>query len=190
MDWDDLKSRWGGGGGGGMPNIKLPGVLIIAVLIVVWLLSGIYKVGPDEQGIVLRFGRLNSVTSSGLNYHLPFPFERVYTPKVTEVKRIELGFRTMLTGDENMVDLDMIVQYRIVDAAKYLFNVRNAETTVGHAAEAAVRQVVGSKPIDEALTTGKGVIQQETMKEIQRILDKYESGLRVVAVQLQDVTPP
>jgi membrane protease subunit HflK len=89
-----------------------------------------------------------------------------------------------------MVDLDMIVQYRIVDAAKYLFNVRNAETTVGHAAEAAVRQVVGSKPIDEALTTGKGVIQQETMKEIQRILDKYGSGLRVVAVQLQDVTPP
>ena len=72
MDWDDLKSRWGGGGGGGMPNIKLPGVLIIAVLIVVWLLSGIYKVGPDEQGIVLRFGKLSSVTSSGLNYHLPF----------------------------------------------------------------------------------------------------------------------
>jgi membrane protease subunit HflK len=96
----------------------------------------------------------------------------------------------MLTGDENMVDLDMIVQYRIVDAAKYLFNVRNAETTVGHAAEAAVRQVVGSKPIDEALTTGKGVIQVETMKEIQRILDKYGSGLSVVAVQLQDVTPP
>ncbi len=110
MDWDDFKSRRGGGGGGGMgtpqirmpdfkmPNIKLPGVLIIVVLIVVWLLSGIYKVGPDEQGIVLRFGRLNSVTSSGLNYHLPFPFERVYTPKVTEVKRIELGFRTIDPG--------------------------------------------------------------------------------------------
>ena len=219
MDWDDFKSRRQGGGGGGMggpqiripefkmPNVKLPGALMIVVLIAGWLLSGIYSVGPDEQGIVLRFGRMDRVTSSGLNYHIPFPVESVRTPKVTEVKRIEIGFRTidpgpparyldkanesqMLTGDENMVDLDLIVQYRIVDAAKFLFNVRNAETTVGHAAEAAVRQVVGSKPIDEALTTGKGVIQQETMIEIQRILDKYGSGLRVVAVQLQDVTPP
>ncbi len=216
FDWDNYKPRQGGGGTGPLqiripefrlPNFKLPGALIIVVLLAIWLLSGIYTVGPDEQGIVLRFGKLSRVTSSGLNYHIPFPVESVYTPKVTEVKRIELGFRTidpgpparyvdkanesrMLTGDENMVDLDMIVQYRIVDAAKYLFNVRNAETTVGHAAEAAIRQVVGSKPIDDALTTGKGVIQQDTMKEIQRILDKYGSGLRVVAVQLQDVTPP
>lgn len=219
MDWDDFKTRRQGGGGGGMgtpqiriPEFRMPNIgrhfsLIIVVLVAVWLLSGIYSVGPDEQGIVLRFGRLDRVTSSGLNYHIPFPVEKVYTPKVTEVKRIEIGFRTthpgpparysdrpnesrMLTGDENMVDLDLIVQYRIVDAAKFLFNVRNAETTVGHAAEAAVRQVVGSKPIDEALTTGKGVIQQETLNEIQRILDKYGSGLRIVAVQLQDVTPP
>lgn len=219
MDWDEFKSRRGGGGGGGMgppqirmpefrlPSFKLPSALIVGVVILVWLLSGIYIVGPDEQGIVLRFGRIDRVTSSGLNYHLPFPMERVYTPKVTEVKRIEIGFRTidpgpparysdkpnesrMLTGDENMVDLDLIVQYRIVDAAKFLFNVRNPQDTVRHATEAAVRQVVGSKPIDEALTTGKGVIQLETMKEIQRILDKYDSGLNVVAVQLQDVTPP
>ncbi len=216
FDWDNYKPRQGGGGTGPLqiripefrlPNFKLSGALIIAVLLAIWLLSGIYTVGPDEQGIVLRFGKLSRVTSSGLNYHIPFPVESVYTPKVTEVKRLELGFRTidpgpparyldkadesrMLTGDENMVDLDFIVQYRIVDAVKFLFNVRNAETTVGHAAEAAVRQVVGSKPIDEALTTGKGVIQQDTMKEIQRILDKYGSGLRVVAVQLQDVTPP
>jgi len=187
--------------------MKLPGALIVVIAIALWLLSGIYTVGPDEQGIVLRYGAMNRVTSSGLNYHIPFPIERVYTPKVTEVKRIELGFRTidpgpparysdkpnesrMLTGDENMVDLDVIVQYRISDAAKYLFNVRNPQTTVGHAAEAAVRQVVGSKPIDEALTTGKGVIQQQTLGEIQNILNKYDSGLTVVAVQLQDVTPP
>lgn len=188
-------------------NFKLPGALIFIGLIAVWLLTGFYIVGPDEQGIVLRFGRLDRVTTSGLNYRFPFPIESVYTPKVTEVKRLEIGFRTvdpgpparyqdrtresrMLTGDENIVDVDFIVQYRIADAAKFLFNVRNAETTMGHAAEAAIRQVVGSKPIDEALTTGKGVIQQETMKEIQRILDKYGSGLRVVAVQLQDVNPP
>ena len=216
MDWDEFKSRKQGGGMGPpqiklpefrMPNMKLPGALIVVIAIALWLLSGIYTVGPDEQGIVLRYGAMNRVTSSGLNYHIPFPIERVYTPKVTEVKRIELGFRTidpgpparysdkpnesrMLTGDENMVDLDVIVQYRISDAAKYLFNVRNPQTTVGHAAEAAVRQVVGSKPIDEALTTGKGVIQQQTLGEIQNILNKYDSGLTVVAVQLQDVTPP
>ena len=190
-----------------MPNMKLTGVLFVVIATALWLLSGIYTVGPDEQGIVLRYGALNRVTSSGLNYHIPFPIERVYTPKVTEVKRIELGFRTidpgpparysdkpnesrMLTGDENMVDLDVIVQYRISDAAKFLFNVRNSQTTVGHAAEAAIRQVVGSKPIDEALTTGKGVIQQQTLSEIQKILNLYDSGLTVVAVQLQDVTPP
>ena len=216
MDWDEFKSKKQGGGMGPpqiklpefrMPNMKLTGVLFVVIATALWLLSGIYTVGPDEQGIVLRYGALNRVTSSGLNYHVPFPIERVYTPKVTEVKRIELGFRTidpgpparysdkpnesrMLTGDENMVDLDVIVQYRISDAAKYLFKVRNPQTTVGHAAEAAVRQVVGSKPIDEALTTGKGVIQQETLSEIQKILNLYDSGLTVVAVQLQDVTPP
>jgi membrane protease subunit HflK len=216
MDWDEFKSKKQGGGMGPpqiklpefrMPNMKLTGVLFVVIATALWLLSGIYTVGPDEQGIVLRYGALNRVTSSGLNYHIPFPIERVYTPKVTEVKRIELGFRTidpgpparysdkpnesrMLTGDENMVDLDVIVQYRISDAAKYLFNVRNPQTTVGHAAEAAIRQVVGSKPIDEALTTGKGVIQQQTLSEIQKILNLYDSGLTVVAVQLQDVTPP
>jgi len=216
MDWDEFKSKKQGGGMGPpqiklpefrMPNMKLTGVLFVVIATALWLLSGIYTVGPDEQGIVLRYGALNRVTSSGLNYHIPFPIERVYTPKVTEVKRIELGFRTidpgpparysdkpnesrMLTGDENMVDLDVIVQYRISDAAKYLFNVRNPQTTVGHAAEAAIRQVVGSKPIDEALTTGKGVIQQQTLSEIQEILNLYDSGLTVVAVQLQDVTPP
>ena len=216
MDWDEFKSKKQGGGMGPpqiklpefrMPNMKLTGVLFVVIATALWLLSGIYTVGPDEQGIVLRYGALNRVTSSGLNYHIPFPIERVYTPKVTEVKRIELGFRTidpgpparysdkpnesrMLTGDENMVDLDVIVQYRISDAAKYLFNVRNPQTTVGHAAEAAIRQVVGSKPIDEALTTGKGVIQQQTLSEIQKILNMYNSGLTVVAVQLQDVTPP
>ena len=96
----------------------------------------------------------------------------------------------MLTGDENMVDVDVIVQYRITDPVKFLFNVRNPHTTVRITAEAAIRQVVGSKPIDEVLTTGKGVIQQETMQALQAVLNRYESGLTVVAIQLQDVTPP
>lgn len=216
MDWDEFKSRRQSGGGMPpqirmpdfkMPNFRIPGALIVAAAVLLWVLSGIYIVGPDEQGIVLRFGKLERVSTSGLNYHLPYPIETVYTPKVTEVKRIEIGFRTvdpgpparysdrpheslMLTGDENMVDVDVIVQYRILDAAKYLFNVRSPQETVRVAAEASMRQVIGSKPIDQALTTGKGEIQQETLKTLQGILDKYQSGLSVVAVQLQDVTPP
>ncbi|MEE9274931.1 MAG: FtsH protease activity modulator HflK [bacterium] len=191
-----------------LPNLKgLPVVAIIGIAVIIWLISGVFTVGPDEQGIVLRYGRITRVVSSGLNYHLPFPFETVYTPKVTKVRRLEIGFRTidpgpparysdrpneslMLTGDENMVDIDLIVQYRVVDAAKFLFNVRNPETTVRLAAEASIRQVIGSKPIDEPLTTGKGVIQQETLTEIQRVLDSYDSGLQVMAVQLQDVQAP
>lgn len=215
MDWDEFKAKRQGGGGPPqfrmpefkMPNFRLPGAALIAIAVVIWFLSGIFTVGPDEQGIVLRFGKINRVASSGLNYHFPFPIESVYTPKVTKVRRLEIGFRTidpgpparyldkpheslMLTGDENMVDIDLIVQYRVVDAKKFLFNVRNPETTVRLATEAAIRQVVGSKPIDEALTTGKGVIQLETMKEIQRVLDTYDSGISIVAVQLQDVAPP
>ena len=196
-----------------MPNIKIPNfgkkglwyVVVLAVLI--WLATGIYTVGPDQKGVVLRFGMLNAIKDSGLNYHLPYPIETVFTPKVTEVKRVEIGFRTidpgpparyadrpqeslMLTGDENIVDIDLIVQFLISDPAKYLFQVRDPNGTVRDAAEAALREVVGSKVIDEALTTGKPQIQAETMTLIQKILDNYQVGLRVVAVQLQDVNPP
>lgn len=218
MDWDEFKSRRQGGGippqiklpQFQMPsfrNVRLPWAFLLLAVVVLWLLSGTFTVGPDEQGIVLRFGRIERVASPGLNYHIPYPFETVYKPKVTEVKRLEVGFRTidsgpparyqdhpeesrMLTGDENMVDVDVIVQYRIADPVKFLFRLRNPHTTVRIAAEAAIRQVVGSKPIDEVLTTGKGVIQQETQQTLQAILNRYESGLLIVAVQLQDVTPP
>ncbi len=191
-----------------MPNFGKKGYLYVIVIVaLIWLASGIYTVGPDQKGVVLRFGKMIGTSDSGLNYHLPFPIESVYTPKVTEVKRVEIGFRTidpgpparyadrpheslMLTGDENIVDCDLIVQYLISDPAKYLFQVRDPNGTVRDAAEAALREVVGSKVIDEALTTGKAQISSETMVQLQKILDLYDSGIRVVAVQLQDVNPP
>jgi membrane protease subunit HflK len=128
----------------------------------------------------------------------------VNTPKVTEVKRVEIGFRTlrngqyrtvekeslMLTGDENIVDAEMIVQYKIKDPVAYLFNIVEPELTVREAAEASLRTVVGRNKIDETLTTGKFIIQEETKSQLQSILDLYESGIHVVAVQLQDVSPP
>ena len=126
------------------------------------------------------------------------------TPAVTEVKRIEIGFRTlnngqyrtvekeslMLTGDENIVDAEMIVQYKIKDPVAYLFKIVEPELTVREAAEASLRTVVGRNKIDETLTTGKFQIQEGTKTQLQLILDKYESGIHVVAVQLQDVSPP
>jgi len=200
VDWDELRNK--------MPNLQGKGLWYgIAAVVVIWLLTGIYQVGPDEKGVVLRFGRLSAITDSGLNYHLPYPIETSFTPKVTEVKRVEIGFQTipgrgpaqyrdlpqeslMLTGDENIVDVDLIVQYIISDPYKYLFAVRDPDGTVRDATEAAIREVVGSKIIDEVLTTGKPQIQADTMRLIQKILDKYDSGLRIMAVQLQDVNPP
>jgi len=181
--------------------------IILLIIIGIWLLSGVYTVGPDEQGVVRRFGKMVRIVSPGINFHIPYPFEKVDTPKVTEVKRIEIGFRTidqgpparyrqimdeslMLTGDENIVDCDLIVQYKIKDASNFLFNVKEIEKTVRNASEAALRQIIGKHKIDEALTTGKYEIQEETKVLLQDVLDIYESGLLVVNVQLQDVHPP
>ena len=183
-------------------NFKITPVLI--GILVIWLLTGIYIVGPDEVGVVRTFGEFTRVTQSGLNWKFPSPIETANTPKVTEVKRIEFGFRSlkngqyrtvekeslMLTGDENIVDAEMIVQYKIKDPVKYLFNIVEPELTVREAAEASLRTVVGRNKIDETLTTCKFTIQEETKEQVQSILDKYESGIHIVAVQLQDVSPP
>ena len=183
-------------------NFKITPVLV--GLIVLWLATGVYIVGPDEVGVVRTFGKFTRVVQSGLNWKFPAPIETVDTPKVTEVKRIEIGFRTlkngqyrtvekeslMLTGDENIVDAEMIVQYKIKDPVSYLFKIVGPELTVREAAEASLRTVVGRNKIDETLTTGKFTIQEETKNQLQSILDKYNSGIHVVAVQLQDVSPP
>ena len=183
-------------------NFKIAPMLFVAL--VIWLLTGIYIVGPDEVGVIRTFGALTRVTQSGLNWKFPAPIEIANTPKVTEVKRIEIGFRSlkngqyrtvekeslMLTGDENIVVAEMIVQYKINDPVKYLFRIVEPELTVREAAEASLRTVVGRNRIDETLTTGKFTIQEETKMQLQTILDKYNSGIHVVAVQLQDVSPP
>lgn len=188
-------------------EVKIPvlGIFpMIAIGLVLWLLTGTYIVGPDEVGVVQTFGKHTRISQSGLNYHLPYPIETVQTPKVTEVKRVEIGFRTtgknqfrtigkeslMLTGDENIVDAELIVQYKIKDPVAYTFNFVKPEQTVREAAEATLRTIIGRHKIDEALTAGKFMIQEESKFLLQSILDKYETGIFVVAVQLQDVSPP
>jgi membrane protease subunit HflK len=182
----------------------LGAIPIIAGILVIWLLTGIYSVGPDEVGVIRTFGKVTRIAQSGLRYHLPFPIEEVDTPKVTEVKRSEVGFRhignqqfrkveyesLMLTGDENIVDAELIVQYKIEDAEDYLFNFVGPELTIREVSESALRTVIGQHTIDEALTTGKFQIQEDTKNLMQQILNKYETGMLIVAVQLQSVSPP
>lgn len=174
------------------------------------LLGGtVYTVGPDEEGVIRRFGKYEKSTQPGIHLKLPF-VDRVDRPKVAEIKKEEFGFRTtkvgkitqydettdftkeslMLTGDKAMVDLEFIVQYKIKDAKDYLFNVRDIRGTLRDASEAAMRQVVGDKGIDEALTTGKIEVQENVKAHLQEILDSYKIGIHVVTVRLQDVDPP
>ncbi len=184
------------------------GVAVIAV-VVLWLASGFYRVLPDEVGVVLRFGAYNRTTQPGLNYHLPAPIETVLTPSVTRINRMEIGYRSgegnsgrpsaprqvpeealMLTGDENIVDINFAVFWQIKNAQEYLFNIRHPEGTVKSAAESAMREIVGETPIAAALAEGRGKIETETQHLLQQILDSYGAGIEITQIQLQKVDPP
>jgi len=185
-------------------DIKGPGAGIITIVIIVaWLASGLFIVKPTEQAVVKRFGKVVKVVGSGPNYHIPYPIETVDKAEVTKVHRLEIGFRTtragvktlpqealMLTGDENIVSIDLSVQYKITNISDYLYNVHDVEGTIMDVAESSIREVAGREKIDDILTVGKNRIQIETQKEIQGILDRYGAGIRITAVQLQDVEPP
>lgn len=206
-------------GSGGNPFAKLPNMgkfkpkyifFSLGILLIIWLLSGIYIVNPDEQGVVLRFGKYDRTVEPGPHYALPEPIERVYKPQVTQVLRSEVGFRSvgqsatfqqgqvrtvaeeasMLTGDENIVNVQFSVQYKINDPVQYLFNVSAPTALVRNAAEAAMREVIGNSEIDSAITDGKLKIQSDATQLLQQILDRYGAGIKIIAVQLQDVHPP
>lgn len=184
--------------------------LLVGLVALIWLASGFYIVNPDEVGVVQRFGAFARIAQPGPHYHLPYPIEKVHTPSVTQIKRQEIGFRStadprdignieyrhipkealMLTGDENIVDVRFIVQYRIREAKNYLFNISSPEKTVKDAAEAAMRDIVGKNQIDPILTEAKMEIQNETQDLLQKMMDDYQSGIQIQAVKLQDVHPP
>ncbi|WP_447979197.1 FtsH protease activity modulator HflK [Candidatus Nitrospira bockiana] len=178
-----------------------PLLLTLALLFLLW--QSAFIVAPDEEGVVKRFGEV--VRTAGPGPHLKIPvLESVAKPKVEKLHRMEIGFRTdqqgrqhmlpkealMLTGDENIVGVEFIIQYKIKSAKDYLFQVDEIEETIQKAAEASMREVIGKSKIDEVLTTGKAQIQADTQMLIQRILDGYQAGIHVAAVQLQDVDPP
>lgn len=203
---DSVRKRFGGGGGRGVSPWPF---VVIALLL--YFATGIFIIGPDERGIVLRFGEVVREVGPGPGYHLPWPIEEVLKPSVTQIRKEEFGFRTvdvgpparyrpvnpealMLTGDGNIVKLEFIVQYRVKPepeaATDFLFNVRDPRGTLRVASEAAMRQVVGSSKIDDVLTDERERVQGEAQDAMQVILDGYQSGIEVVTVQLQDVQPP
>jgi len=195
----------GGSASGGKPIIL--GLIILGFI---WLASGLYRVLPDEQGVVLRFGKFVKTTQPGLNYHIPFPVESVQTPKVTKVNRMDIGFRSerdsgfttgggvadvpeeslMLTGDENIVNIDFSVFWVIKDAGKFLFKIQDPQGTVKAAAETAMREVIAKSNIQPILTEGRASIEIETQEIIQSILDEYNSGIAITQVQTQKADPP
>ena len=199
--------------GGGSPGIGRKG-LAVAVLAVVglWLASGIYSIQPDEQGLVTRFGKLVRTAEPGLQYHLPAPIEAVEKIPVTRVNRVEVGFRSagqqsstgrtvgaardvgdealMLTGDENIIDINFVVLWTIGDAAAFRFNVRDPENTAKAASESVMREIVGQTPIVEATTEGRRAIELRAREQLQALMVDYGTGIQINEVQLQKADPP
>ena len=224
------KSSGGGGGGsaGGPPDIEelirkgqdrfkslMPGGfggvkgIFLAVLLIafVWLLSGLYRVQPGENGIELLFGKYYNTTEAGLNFWAPWPIGSVQRPNVERTNQISVGFRSlgsargdasrdvpeeslMLTGDQNIIDIDFVVQWRIKSAKDFLFNIRDPQSTIKLAAESSIREIVGQTPLEEVLATKRTEVETRTRLVLQRIMDDYKVGVFIAEVKMQKVDPP
>ena len=186
------------------------GILIALVLLGIWAANGFYRVQPNQEGVPVLLGRfVGTTTNPGLHWNWPAPIGKVYTPDVTAENRIEIGLRTsgessrrgasvrdmpeesqMITGDENIVDIDFVVFWRISDAPNYLFNIRNPDETVKMAAESVMRAIIGQTPIQEALTSRREDIEARTLSSLQKLMSEYRAGIQVRQVQLLAVLPP
>lgn len=200
-----------------IPSFRLKNIgFIFIILIILWLLSGFYKVGTDQNAVVLYFGKYHSISTPGLNYRIPAPFGKAIKVSVTRINKEEFGFDStgnssgsgmfrkyygnmtrdfeaeslMLTGDENIADIDFEVQWKISDVKNYLFSLANPQLTVRKATESAMREIIAKRPIDDALARKKSEIEREVKDLVQNILDSYESGIEIVLVQLLRVDPP
>ncbi len=190
---------------------------IVLIVLVLWGVSGFYQVQTNEQGVVLRFGRYVDTTDAGLHYHLPYPIESVQKVSMTQERSINLGeseaytasntagirggasnadaLRSfteshMLTGDENIVDINLTVVWKIKNAKDYLFNVRSPDETVRVAAQSVLREIVGQSEMQPIITGDRGKVEDETKEELQKLLDEFGSGVEIVRVKLQKADPP
>lgn len=207
--------RNGGGGNGngqsggkGLPSIPGKSSLMVVVVVALglWLFTGFYTVEQGENGVVLQFGEFKETTQAGLHWRIPYPVETVEVINVQKVNTVEVGYRAnsrtrqatsvlrealMLTKDENIIDIHFAVQFDIKDPTRLLFNVADpVSTVVRSATESAVRQIVGRNTMDFAITAGRAEIAQETKVLLQQILDRYETGLNIRAVEMQNAQPP
>ena len=192
-----VRDFFGGPGGDGIR----PGAIaaVAGVGFGLWALSGIYIVQPNEQAVVTTFGAYSRSEGPGIRYHLPIPLERVEKVPVTSLNRIDIGGTAtndvpaeslMLTGDENIVDLDFSVTWRVANARNFVFNVRDQDSAVKAVAESAMREVVGRTPLQDVLTRGRGQVQAQAAETMQRTLDSWNAGVTVVEVQIRTANPP
>lgn len=193
--------------------MKIGPITIIVVILLIWLATGIYTVKSEggEAAVILRFGNhVNTIYDAGLHWHLPAPIETVEKERLKEIKTIEIGYETlklgsqseyseyrkipsearMLTQDENLVDVETVIQYEIIDVESYIFNVDDQEGTMTISAESAIRRVVANHSLDEVLTDNKSTVQSEILADLQEICDRYGLGVRINNVVLQDVAAP
>ena len=209
----DFKNKFGGVfGGNKSPNSDTPSLplqgnfkYIFILVLLVWILSGIYIVGPAEKGVILRFGEFQEETGQGPHWHIPYPIETLTQINVEQIRTAEIGFRNvsgnrrggnvssesiMLTKDENMIDAKFAVQYKISDVQDYLFKVVSPDTTLRHVMESAIRQVVGKNTMDYILTEGRVSVADSIKEKAQALLNFYKTGLIITTVNMQDAQPP
>lgn len=181
--------------------------IVVFIVLGIYFLTGVYQVGPSEVALLKTFGRFTSVVPSGIHYHLPYPIQSHVTVDVTTVRKIEIGFRSiqrgerisyqsvpqeaiMITGDNNLVSVEAVVQYRVKDPVAYAFNITEADSIVRFTTESVLREKVAMRSIDDVLTSGRDEIGFETARMLQEILDSYNCGIKVENVYLQEVVPP
>lgn len=191
-------------------NGKFFGIIVI-LLVFAWMATGFYVVDEGEEALVIRFGKYERTANTGLNYHLPAPIEQIIKEKVATLRKEEIGFRTsssysdkstkssraqvmqeslMLTGDQNIVEINFIIQWKISNLKNFVFNIDNTRDTVKSAAESAMREVIGSTPIDKAITDGRSSIEHETKSLLQNILNSYKAGVEITTLKLLKADPP
>lgn len=180
--------------------------IIIGLILFLWLISGFYQVQPSEQGVILRLGKYVETTDAGLHYHIPYPIEEVFIVDTTKERSINIGASEsenrraysvddfteshMLTGDENIVDINLTVVWNIKDAKDFLFKTRTPESTVKVAAQSVLREIIGQSRMEDVITGERDKIENDTKKELQHLLDGFETGVNIVRVKLQKADPP
>src|SRR3984957_610135 len=200
--WSEAFRRWYTHVGGPFQML----VIAVAVMLSLWILSGFYQVGTDQEGVVMRFGAFDRIDNPGLRYHAPYPIEEVLLPNVTAQNEIQIGFRLntrdsddianipeesmMLTQDENIINVEFAVFWRVGDIQKFLFEIRDPEQTVKMAAESAMREVIGQNKLQFALTDGRGQIADQARDRLQKLMDGYHAGVIISQINLQTVAVP